>query len=306
MNKKYSLFIAFFLVLLAFSCEDPDKSPILTFDKSGKGAYVRLIEETDRSFNFYNLGSADYKYSVSFVDENKGALITEYNIDVTFVDKTPANGNKSKGPVRFKSFKASDFETRSDGYKGLSNIVIKATDLISAVGLTTADVSATDVFQMNTSVTTQDGIVHNYDNSSASVNGSAFQSHFNFNLPLVCPSNLAGNYVATTTGKSTDDCCPNETTVDNIAVTLTAKGGGAYEISDWSTGLYLKWYGVYGITATTNLKATIIDVCGNISGSFDEPFGTKVTVTGTASGNTITYTWKNGYDDTATVTLVKK
>ena len=308
MNKNTcSKLIALFLVLFAASCADPDLGPILTFDTAGKGAYVKLLKETTRSFNFYDLNNASYTYSVEFVDLEKGALLSEYNLDVTFVDKNPGNGDKTKGPVRLKSYKAADLQTLDDGFKGLTDIKITAKDLLAAVGLTTDDVNAGDVFQVVGTMIMQDGSVHTYANSSAAVQGSAFGSHFNFNLALVCPSDLAGDYVATTTGTSTDDCCPAQVTLDNKAVKLTAKGGGVYEISDFSAGLYYDWYDVYGIIESDpTLKGTITDVCNTISGSIDEPFGTKAVITGTAGNGVITYTWENGFGDMATVTLKKK
>lgn len=127
-------------------------------------------------------------------------------------------------------------------------------------------------------------------------------------IQVTCPSDLAGTYSAATTGTSTDGCCPGEVTTTST-VTLTDLGGGSYLISDWSGGIYFAWYEIYGITAAFvnggGLNGNITDVCGTISGSFGEPFGTGITLTGSvneASG-VITYSWVNGYDDQATVVL---
>lgn len=123
-------------------------------------------------------------------------------------------------------------------------------------------------------------------------------------IQITCDSDLAGDYAYTVTGTSTDPCCPNETTQTGT-MTLTDEGDGVYTLSDWSAGLYFTWYEVYGITADFDLTARVTDICGNISGEFGEPFGTNTVVTGSVDPNTgvITYTWTNGYDDTATVTL---
>jgi len=124
-----------------------------------------------------------------------------------------------------------------------------------------------------------------------------------FSFTVVCPSDLAGTYTSTTTGQSTDGCCPNETTLTN---TVTVTGAdGAYTVSDFSAGLYLEWYSVYGVTPDTNVSGSISDVCGEVSGSFGEPFGSTINLTGSVDSGTgvITYTWMNGFGDTGTVIL---
>lgn len=123
-------------------------------------------------------------------------------------------------------------------------------------------------------------------------------------IQITCNSDIGGTYTSTTTGTSTDPCCPTETTVTGT-VTLTDEGDGFYTISDWSAGLYLEWYDVYGITATTDLTAEIRDICDGISADFTEPFNTATELRGSrdAATGVITYTWVNGYGDQATVVL---
>ncbi len=125
-------------------------------------------------------------------------------------------------------------------------------------------------------------------------------------VEVTCPSELAGTYTSTTTGQSTDGCCPDVTTVEG-EVTLTEVGDGVYTISDWSAGLYFTWYEVYGVTAAYvsegNLNTDLLDVCTNISATFTEPFQTETVISGSVSNGVITYTWTNGYDDTAEVVL---
>jgi hypothetical protein len=132
-----------------------------------------------------------------------------------------------------------------------------------------------------------------------------------FEFQITCPSDLAGTYDAVTTGTSTDPCCPGEVMATSV-VTLTDKGSGVYTINDWSAGIYLAWYAVYGISAATveggGLNGDITELCGSVSGSFGEPFGTAVTLTGSVDPSTgvITYNWVNGYADAATVTLTPR
>jgi len=128
-----------------------------------------------------------------------------------------------------------------------------------------------------------------------------------FEFQITCPSDLGGTYDAVTTGTSTDPCCPGAVTAMAV-VTLTDKGGGVYTISDWSSGIYLAWYAIYGISSMTDLSGDVTELCGAISGSFGEPFGTAVNVVGSVDPSTgvITYDWSNGYADQATVTLTPR
>ena len=131
-----------------------------------------------------------------------------------------------------------------------------------------------------------------------------------YSVTVVCPSDLAGEYSATTTGQSTDGCCPDPVTVTSD-VTISGSSG-AYTIPDFSASLYFAWYAVYGITEGMGTDGTLElsfgDVCGQLSGTMNEPFDTEVVMTGSVDPSTgvITYTWVNGYDDTATVTLTPK
>jgi len=124
-----------------------------------------------------------------------------------------------------------------------------------------------------------------------------------------CPSrDIAGSYTTNTTGTSTDGCCPDPVTVSDV-VSIVDNGDDTYTIFDWSVGLYGAWYDIYGVTpdfvAAGNLNGIVSVICDEISGSFGEPFGQNVDLNGTIDLDTgvITYTWINGFDDTATVTL---
>jgi len=127
-----------------------------------------------------------------------------------------------------------------------------------------------------------------------------------------CPTrNIAGDYTSTTTGTSTDDCCPDVSTVED-EVQIVEISDGEYQISDWSAGLYVFWYEIYGITpelvSAGALNAQISVLCDDVSAEFTEPFGTIATITGKVDlgTGTITYSWVNEFDDKATVTLTPK
>ena len=284
------------IVLFFISCADENKKPIATFDDSGKGAYVKLITENERFVNLFDVPGANYIYSVELVDLENGALISSYDIDLTFVDNDPSNGNKGQGPLRFRSFGASDFEDLPSGFKGLSDISIKATEMLSALGLVEADISAGDYFAVDGFLTLEDGRVFGAANSSAAVNGSAFQGHFSFRLTAGCPSSLDGSYAY----ESTDVWCNGGTasgTVDIVQVSA-----GTYVFNDWSFGGYGVCYGTGSVADSQTL--TFADVCAVVSFTgFVDSFGDTWEYTSSIDGNAWTIGWTNTYGESGSTTV---
>ena len=128
-------------------------------------------------------------------------------------------------------------------------------------------------------------------------------------MNLLCASDLAGTYVATSSGTSTDGCCAGMVFNSTVEVVLEMTGDGEYSITDWSGGLYYDWYGPdlgnYGITRD-NVAGTLLDACESISFVHaTEPFGETVQASGTVDAATkiIEYSWSNGWGDEGTVKL---
>lgn len=140
--------------------------------------------------------------------------------------------------------------------------------------------------------------------------GTSALSAASVTIPVSCPSDLAGTYTASSNATSTDGCCTDPLEGFESEVVITVISDGVYKLSDFSAGVYLEWYDVYGISPTTDLSCTIRDVCNQISfDPFNEPFGTAVVVSGGSydpATSTITYSWVNGFDDAGTVSLVKQ
>tara|TARA_R100001369_G_scaffold92921_1_gene141489 strand:+ start:9172 stop:10065 length:894 start_codon:yes stop_codon:yes gene_type:complete len=126
--------------------------------------------------------------------------------------------------------------------------------------------------------------------------------------PVACSSNLGGTYTVLSSGSSTDSGpTPDENPIVDYpyTVVLTDNGGGNYTISDGFAGLYLLWYDIYGISS--EYPGNFTDICGELSGTWGEPFGTDVILTGTVNPDgTLSITWTNGYDDTADAVYTKQ
>jgi len=257
MNRKFSIigFLTGLLVILS-SCSSDSLKPILTFDQVGKGAYVRLTELIAGEFDLQKFSTSSYQYSVEFVDIDKGAGITQYDINVTFVDKTlPDN---SAGPKLFKSFSASEFSTSADGFKALENVSIPLADLANLFGLSEDQFTAGDLFKFEGSITTQDGGVFTAANSSAAVNGSAFKGFFNFTAKVTCPlpdALYTGAYTLTYDPPLDPNAGFGESLVEGT-VTLTNVPGSTTKRQFGAT--YLQVFGGFAVTVTIDF------VCVNV------------------------------------------
>jgi hypothetical protein len=148
---------------------------------------VRLLQETPRELDLANLDAASYTYTVEFVDEQQGSLVDEYEVSAQYIDNNPINGDGSAGPVVIKTFSSSDFTDSERGYKDLKDVNLTMNELASALGVNTADILANDQFRIDGRIITSDGKEFTFSNSSAAINGSAFQGHFRFTLKATCP-----------------------------------------------------------------------------------------------------------------------
>jgi len=236
-NKKLSLAMIF-AVLVVFSCEDASKAPIVTFDSAGHGAYVRHIG-TDAGALLINVqtqsdfDASSFTYSVEFVDDAKGGNVAEYVLNVEYVD---VNGVNSSGPTELRKYTTADFTSSEAGFMSVSNVTVTSADVTSKFGLTYTDLSPGDKFNITGMLVTNSGATFTSVNSSASVNGLAFEGFFDFTMPAACPSNLEGTYNIT----GTDFCGGGGVTG---TVDIVALGGGSYSFSDWSFGSYGICYG---------------------------------------------------------------
>lgn len=245
MLKKLSFFSMIAAALLISSCADPDKSPILTFDIVGKGAYPRLVEETPRELDLANLGSASYSYAVELVDLEKGALVSTYDLDVTYIDNNPDNGDKSAGPTRLRSISSSDFTTNANGFKQV-DVTVTLQELLDLFGLSADDLKANDQFYFFTTLTMNDGRTFSADNSTAAVNGPAFQAHFEWVLKATCPlpdDIFVGDYMLTYDPPINDGF--GESLKEGIVTLRTVAGSSTQREFD---ACYLEVYGCFDVT----------------------------------------------------------
>ncbi len=184
--KKYLLYIA--LGFFAFACENEDLQ-VLTFETAEKGAFVRLVSlNQDLLIDPSNISGSAIDMDVDFVDPENGATIQDFDIFLTFEDLTPENGDNSKAEVQIRDFTSGDFSTSELGNMGVS-VDIPASEMLQALGLAEADLSATDRFRVRSEIIDDQGRVFSADNSSPPISNfmDAFNSAFRYNLNVACP-----------------------------------------------------------------------------------------------------------------------
>lgn len=299
MRKIKNIFLAF-LALVVVACGDPEL-PFETFEELEKGAFARRLS-LEGAFTFGQTATSVYNGSVEFYSEDQGKNVSSYDWTVEYVGVAG-----DKAAVNFLSIPSSSFGTNSDTGLPMATFSLGMTEALAALGLTEADITGGDRFRFKATLTLTNGRQLGVEETGVNIFSSSTFAHLALiDANVVCVSDLGGTYTSTTTGTSTDGCCPAETTVTGT-VTLTDKGSGVYEISDWSAGIYVAWYGpAYGLPANhPDLTVDISDVCDDIVATFTEPYDTETVVTGSVNRATgvITYSWENGYADKATVIL---
>ena len=282
------------IILFVSACQDDERLPLVVLDTVEKGAYPRLIDESDKLINLFDVAGSSYTYNIEFVDEEGGALIAAYVLDLVYDDNDPSNGDNSNGPTEFLRFTSSDFTMGANGFLQAPTVTITGSQAFQAAGVTEATVSAGDNFNFVGRVELTDGRVFSQSNSSATVVGPAFRGHFNFTMPASCPSDLTGTYEYA----STNIWCGGAD--QSGSVTVNARGGGVYDFSDWAFGAYIPCYG--GGTAGGSL--TFTDVCLEVSFTgFTDSFGDTWTFTSSVDGNAWNIDWVNTYGESASSTV---
>jgi len=295
MNKIKLLIVSGVLMVFAFGCADPDLGPIVTFDTAGKGAYVRLISETDRGINLFDIGGSQYTYSVEFVDPELGAGVSEYGLELTFKG---ADGTTS-GPSEYRSWSSSEFTTSETGYQSVTGITITASDAIAAAGKKAEDIQAGDKFVFTGRVVTSDGQIFKSDNSSATVRGGAFQGHFDFTMAASCPTDLAGTYDVNVTAS----WCGSVAAYPKVQVTWTLTSTG-YDVDDFSFGAYDNCYGPTSARPLGNLR--IEDICNKITILGASQWGEVYTWTNFGiNGDIMSFDWTNDYGEGGSAEVIR-
>lgn len=272
-------------MLMLNSCADDDLSPILTFDAAAKGAYPRLLDETDKLLNLFDIEGSAYTYNVEFVTVPENP-VAEYVITVEYNDE---------GEREFRSFSASDFSTNERGLQQAPTITITGPEALAAVSKTEDQIEPGDQIRFRGTVILENGFSFTATNSSSTVKGAAFRGHFDYTMTAGCPSDPTV-FVGTYNYRGFDFWCGNDPVEGTVEVVDLGKG--FYGFNDWTFGGYGSCYS--GFDPASWGELSLQDVCKvlSLSGRTDN-YGETWTVTGKVEGSVWTLEWSNTYEGEA-------
>ncbi|MBD3660993.1 MAG: hypothetical protein HUJ11_02170 [Arenibacter algicola] len=161
------------LMLLLYSCADPELGPLLTLDNVKLGAYIRGVSVTSSEFDLNDLANSSYQYGVEFVSEQDGKDVASYEIWVSKYDIATKTYSKK---VLHKTFTKTDFQVNANGFPAI-DVSLSVPDVSSTLNVTdyTTEYEAGDYIRFDGIIVTDDGMRFGYDNSSSPVRGSALE-----------------------------------------------------------------------------------------------------------------------------------
>ncbi|WP_373550944.1 hypothetical protein [Haliscomenobacter sp.] len=165
-----------FSVLAFSSCETEivEKIDEFSFEQGGYMRQVTPFPVTAFTVSKANLAGTKIEFVAEAVTPNSGALFASYDLVVRFVDRT--GGTSSKPDVALKSIPASAYtKDATTGYPR-ATITITGKEMQDKLGLTDADLTATDRFEVRGTMKLTNGKSYNAANTGANITGGAFYS----------------------------------------------------------------------------------------------------------------------------------
>lgn len=303
---KYSYGFLLAILVLITSCADSvePRIPYKTFET---GAYLRTIERTSDTFNFFSLSTSKFALTLEAVDAEEGTTVETVEIRVRHRRLIPGVGLQYSpaNDVLVKTLTKADFGPNPNPDARIPfrrvSFEVSSAEAFTAVGLTAAQIQGGDVFEFRLVLTDKFGRVFSSDNRSPDVGGGVFYaSPFLYNVSVVCPSNIGGSYAYSTvvTNSPYGRACEGKTLTGNV--TFTKVGiSTAYTVSDASFGLFSCTGDTWG-----NGNVRINDACGSLTFSGADKYSGTYTFTFVSNtGTALTFDWKNSDNESGTTTL---
>lgn len=172
-----SVLAAAFLVM---ACETQMVDKLDDFNLE-QGGYMRTVTPFpvgNATFNVSraNLTGTKMEAVLEAVTPDKGALFSSYDLSIRFVDTTPANGNRTTVARTLRSIPASAYsKDPTTGYPR-HTLSITGTEALTASGLTAADISTGDRFEVTAVMRLSNGRAFTASNTGVNITGGAFYS----------------------------------------------------------------------------------------------------------------------------------
>jgi hypothetical protein len=164
------------LGVFATGCESPLANERLDEFNFEQGGYMRIVNFPIPTFTVSKANLAGTKLEVlhEAVTPDKGALFSTYDLVIRFVDATPANGSNSVADKTFRSIPASSFTADATTGYPRATMTVTGQEALTAVGLTAAQISAGDRFEIRGTMKLSNGKAFNANNTGVNITGGAF------------------------------------------------------------------------------------------------------------------------------------
>lgn len=294
---KYSFGLLATMLVFLSSCRD-SVEPNVPYSVFDNGAYLRTISRTSTTFNFFNLGASNFALTLEAVDAEDGATVDNVEIRVRHRRLIPGVGLNYTpvNDVIVKTLQSSDFAPNDESRFLRASFVVTAAEAFAAVGLTAAQIEGGDVFEFRLVLNDKKGRSFSTNNVTTNVAGAPFYaSPFQYNVSVICPSDLAGTYAF----DALETFC-GDTYSGSITWTAVANTPGAYRVSD---GTFGAWQSCYPDTwGSGNVR--INDACGRLTMTGTDKYGDSYSMTVISSTpQVLTLEWVNTYDEFGTVAV---
>lgn len=180
---KYLKILSLFSLigLGAMGCKSPLANERFNELEFEQGGYMRIFSPfpvlaATFSVSKANLAGTKLEVVHEAVTSGGGERFASYELVIRFVDATPANGSNAVADRPLRTIAASTFtKNATTGYPQAA-MTITGQEALTAVGLTAAQISAGDRFEVRGTMVLTDGKRFNAANTGADIRGGAFYS----------------------------------------------------------------------------------------------------------------------------------
>ncbi len=298
---KYSFGLLVGALVLLSSCRD-FVEPNIPYSEFDTGAYLRTIDRTSTSFNFFNLDNSDFALTLEAVDAEDGGTVETVEIRVRHRRLIPGVGLEftPTEDVLVRTLDQSDFAPNSESRFLRTSFAIPAAEAIAAVGLTEDDIEGGDVFEFRLVLNDRFGRSFSTNNVTTNIAGAPFYaSPFQYNVSVICPSDLGGTYQYTSSEmQSIYGSCAGEITGE-VTFSPISSSPGSYEVSDGTFGFWDCYGDSWG-----DGNARISDACGVLSMSGSDKYGASYSMEViSADADLLVIQWLNSDGETGRVAI---
>lgn len=173
--KQLKIILSTILILTVVSSCREDEPNFIDFENLEAGAFLRVTSLNSGIFDLLDLGNSEYSISFQYDNINREeASVESVDFSVAFNDNTPDNGDNSVATTFLSTLAASSFTAGADSGKPESTFQVDASDVLTLLNLTAAQLDGTDVFLFTYVLNLSDGSSWGPGQQGQNVAGGAY------------------------------------------------------------------------------------------------------------------------------------